>query len=49
MISLTCAKTDCGKPLLTCQACRGRPGKECRECDTTGMVCAAHHGHWRDR
>jgi hypothetical protein len=49
MISLTCEKADCGKPLLTCQACRGRPGKECRACDTTGMVCAAHDGHWRGR
>ena len=47
MISLTCAKPDCGKPLLTCRACRGRPGKDCRQCDTTGMVCSAHGGYWR--
>jgi len=49
MISLTCEKADCGKPLLTCGGLRGRPGKECRQCDTTGMVCAARDGYWRGR
>jgi hypothetical protein len=49
MLSLTCENSGCGKPLLTCRACRGRPGKECRHCDTTGMVCAKHDGRWRGR
>ena len=35
-----------GEPLLTCRACRGRPGNECRQCSTTGMVCAEHDGGW---
>jgi hypothetical protein len=31
MISLSCEKADCGKPLLTCRACRGR---RCRDRET---------------
>ncbi len=49
MLGLTCEKAGCGIPLLTCRACRGRPGRECCPCITTGMVCTEHAGRWRGR
>ena len=49
MLSLTCEKAGCGKPLLTGCACRGRPGRDCCPCAATGMVGAEHAGRWRGR
>ncbi len=43
----------CHRPLHDCQACKGGTasgmfGKlTCKACNTTGLVCHQHGGHWK--
>lgn len=48
---MTCTK--CRRPLHDCQSCDGgrRRGAfgalTCKACNSTGLVCATHGGHWK--
>jgi|1185.fasta_scaffold67848_2 hypothetical protein len=52
MPNLKCQK-NCGRALVTCQSCKGKPGQSflgdplsCRDCDS-GLVCPSHGKHWK--
>jgi len=49
---MNCKK--CGRPLHDCPACDGGRRKgllgaalTCSTCNTTGLICGAHGGHWK--
>jgi hypothetical protein len=44
----------CNRKLHICDACDGQKKKSflgdqlsCKKCNSTGMLCPEHHGHWK--
>jgi hypothetical protein len=44
----------CHRPLRDCDTCKGQTKKSflgdrlsCRKCNSTGLICSVHGGHWK--